>query len=82
LSTAALDANAIAGELFAAFGREMTAETGRCRSCGAMSAIVELHVYTRAPGAVARCPGCDAVVMVLVTVAGSAAHLPAFELSA
>ena len=81
--TDALDGNAIAGELFAAFGREMTAETGRCRNCGAMSAIAELRVYTRAPGAAARCPGCDAVVMVLVTVAGTcAAHLPAFELSA
>jgi hypothetical protein len=77
----ALDGNAIAGDLLAAYGREMTAETGTCRNCGATAAIAELRVYTRAPGAVARCPTCDAVVMVLVTVAGTcAAHLPAFDL--
>jgi Family of unknown function (DUF6510) len=76
-----LDGNAIAGDLFAAFGREMTAVVGRCRKCGAASAIAELCVYDRAPGAVARCPSCDAVVMVLVTIAGRChAHLPAFEL--
>jgi hypothetical protein len=59
----------------------MTAETGTCRTCGATSAIAELHVYTRAPGAVARCPGCHAVVMVVVTVAGEChVHLPALEI--
>ena len=78
----ALDGNAIGGELFAAFGREMTVETGTCRNCGTTSAIAELRVYTHAPGTVARCPGCGAVVMVVVTVADTAtAHLPAFELS-
>ena len=78
----ALDGNAAAGELFAAFGREMTAETGTCQNCGATSAIAELRVYNRAPGSVARCPGCGTVVMVLVTVADTCTvHLPAFALS-
>jgi hypothetical protein len=77
------DGNAIAGDLFAAFGREMTAVVGRCRNCGATSPVAELCVYARAPGAVARCPRCNAVVMVLVTIAGEChAHLPAFELEA
>ena len=75
-----LDGNAIAGDLFAAFGREMTAVVGRCRNCGNASAVAELRVYTRAPGAVARCPSCNAVVMVLVTIAGEChVHLPALE---
>jgi hypothetical protein len=28
--------------------------------------MAQLRVYTRAPGLVARCPGCDGVVMRLV----------------
>jgi hypothetical protein len=62
----ALDGNAIAGELFAAFGHEMTAVAGTCTSCGARSAVAELRVYVSGPGTVARCPGCASVAMVLV----------------
>jgi hypothetical protein len=79
--TVRVDGNAIAGDLFVAFGREMTAVGGRCRHCGSESAIAQLHVYARGPGAVARCPTCNAVVMVLVTIAGELrAHLPALDL--
>jgi hypothetical protein len=67
----ALDGNAIAGDLFAAFGREMTTESGSCTNCGATSQVAELRVYTRAPGSVARCPHCDCVVMVLVEIRGA-----------
>ena len=75
-----LDGNAIAGDLFAAFGREMTTVVGRCRKCGTVSAVAELRVYVRAPGTVGRCPACDAVVMVLVTIGGKChVHLPALE---
>jgi hypothetical protein len=62
----ALDGNAIAGELFAAFGHEMTTVVGTCESCGAASAIAELRVYVSGPGTVARCPGCASVAIVLV----------------
>ena len=76
-----LDGNAIAGDLFAAFGREMTGVVGKCRNCGTASVVAELCVYARAPGAVARCPICDAVVMVVVTIGGEChVHLPALEL--
>lgn len=76
-----LDGNAIAGDLFNVFAREMTSVLGRCRNCGAVSAVAELRVYARAPGNVARCSSCDAVVMVLVTIAGEChVHLPALEL--
>jgi hypothetical protein len=62
----ALDGNAIAGDLFATFGYEMTAVVGTCTSCGARSTIAELPVYVSGPGIVARCPGCASVAIVLV----------------
>jgi ribosomal protein S27AE len=74
----ALDGNAIAGELFAAFGHEMTTVIGRCTNCGAGSAIAELRVYMSGPGAVARCPGCGTVAMVL---ARGDARLVSYELA-
>jgi hypothetical protein len=74
----ALDGNAIAGELFATFGREMTAVVGTCTSCGARSAIAELRVYISGPGAVARCPGCGGVAMVL---ARGTARLSGYQLA-
>ena len=66
----ALDGNAIAGELFQLFGDEMTTATGTCAHCGARGVIAELRVFLRAPGAVARCPRCGGVTMVLVSVRG------------
>ena len=76
-----VDGNAIAGDLFSAFGREMTAVAGTCGSCGSVTAVAELCVYPRGPGTVARCPTCDAVVLVIVWIAGEChAHLPALEL--
>jgi predicted RNA-binding Zn-ribbon protein involved in translation (DUF1610 family) len=62
----ALDGNAIGGDLMAAFDREMTDAAGVCASCGAGSVIAELRVYLGGPGAVARCPGCGEVAMVVV----------------
>jgi phage tail tape-measure protein len=64
----ALDGNAIAGPLFEYFGSEMTAAEGTCAYCGASAMIGELRVFSRAPGAVVRCPSCGNVVMVLVTI--------------
>ena len=79
----ALDGNAIAGWLFEHFGSEMTTVTGRCAHCGTQSLIAELAVYTRAPGAVARCRTCGDVVMVLVKIRGATElHAEAFELPA
>jgi hypothetical protein len=67
----ALDGNAIAGDMFEVFGAEMTTVTGACRHCGSTSRIAELRVYARSPGAVARCPACQRVVLVLVVVRGT-----------
>ena len=64
-----VDGNAIGGDLFVAYGREMTNVLGTCRGCGTESVIAELPVYARGPGAVARCCSCDAVLMVLARLA-------------
>ena len=63
-----LDGNAIAGALFDHYGAELTTAAGACAHCGATAQIAELHVYTRAPGAVARCRVCGNVVIVLVNI--------------
>jgi Family of unknown function (DUF6510) len=79
--TYVLDGNAIGGDLFAVFGREMTVVVGRCLNCGTASAVAELCVYHRAPGTVVRCPSCHTVVMVLVTIGDECnVCLPALEL--
>jgi hypothetical protein len=66
----AVDGNAIAGELYEFFGREMTTARGACTHCGARAQIGELRVFSRAPGDVVRCRGCGSVVMVAVEVRG------------
>ncbi len=78
----ALDGNAIAGTLFELYGAEMTTATGTCAHCGARAQIAELMVYSRAPGAVARCWNCASVVFVVVEVAGATRiHLDHFQLT-
>ena len=62
-----LDGNALAGLLADVFGEEMTTATGTCAGCGVSSEVARFVVYTRGPGAVARCPACSSVLMVLVT---------------
>ena len=64
----ALDGNAIAGMLFEHYGVEMTTAAGACAHCGTTAQIAELHVYTRAPGAVARCRACGNAVIVLINI--------------
>jgi Family of unknown function (DUF6510) len=77
----ALDGNAIAGQLAEHFGREMTMSAGACGHCGTVSQVAELRVYMRAPGAVARCPTCGEIVLVLVEIRGAMrVHSDAFEL--
>jgi len=43
----------------------------RCSHCRSASLMAELRVYMKAPGAVARCPACNEVVMVIVDVRGT-----------
>jgi ribosomal protein S27AE len=67
----ALDGNAIAGALYEHFGNEMTMAQVRCSHCKSTSLMAELRVYMKAPGAVARCPNCDDVLIVIVDVRGT-----------
>ncbi len=74
----ALDGNAIAGQLFAAFGLEMSTAVGTCTNCASKSAVAELRVYLSGPGSVAHCPGCGSVALVL---ARGTARLAGYELA-
>jgi Family of unknown function (DUF6510) len=60
------DGNQLAGPLREIFAVDITAAIQRCVKCGRTGPVAELRVYRRAPGLVARCPGCDAVVLRLV----------------
>lgn len=60
------DGNALAGPLAEIFAVDVTAAVGRCVGCGLAGPVAALRVYERAPGLVARCPGCDEVVLRLV----------------
>jgi hypothetical protein len=66
----ALDGNAIAGALHAAFGHDMTTALGTCLTCGNTNVLAALRVSVRAPGAVARCRVCGEVQIVLIEARG------------
>ena len=63
---ATYDGNVLAGPLSEVFAAEVTVAIARCRGCGQSSAIGELAVYGPEPGLVARCRGCDDVLLRLV----------------
>jgi Zn finger protein HypA/HybF involved in hydrogenase expression len=58
-----LDGNVLGGELGELFTVDITAATGKCASCGTVSAIAQTRVYADAPGVVARCPSCGGVML-------------------
>jgi hypothetical protein len=66
MSEQVLDGNALAGALGEIFAVDVTAAVATCTGCGLVGAVATLRVYARAPGAVARCPGCDDVVLRVV----------------
>jgi uncharacterized protein DUF6510 len=66
----ALDGNAAAGRLVAAFGVEMTTAAATCGNCGTTSFVGELTAYLRVPGTVVRCRNCDNVLIVLAEIRG------------
>lgn len=61
-----VDGNALAGPLGEIFAVDVTVATSRCVSCGQTDPVAALHVYAKAPGLVARCPGCGEVILRLV----------------
>jgi hypothetical protein len=61
-----LDGNAVAGELQLIFGRDMTMAVTRCSACEADTEMGALMAFTRGPGAVLRCPSCEAAIVRIV----------------
>jgi hypothetical protein len=61
-----MDGNMLGGTLGELFSMDVTSATVTCVSCGANWAIAQTRVYPHAPGMVARCPTCDAVLLRLV----------------
>ncbi|MER6274498.1 DUF6510 family protein [Streptomyces sp. NPDC001797] len=69
--TSYLDGNALAGPLSEIFTVDLTVATGRCAHCGRTGPVASLRVYGQAPGLVARCPGCEQVMIRLVSATGT-----------
>jgi Family of unknown function (DUF6510) len=65
-----VDGNALGGLLWEVFGREMTATTGTCASCGMTGPLAGTVVYRRGPGVVMRCHRCEGLLMVIVEFRG------------
>ena len=61
-----MDGNMLGGSLGELFSMDVTSATVTCLSCDASLAIAQTRVYPHAPGMVARCPDCDAVLLRLV----------------
>lgn len=61
-----LDGNAIGGLLIEIFGTDLTDSMGICASCGTKGQVAMLDVYVHAPGIVARCRSCEAVMLKIV----------------
>ena len=61
-----LDGNALAGPLREIMGTDHTIAELTCAGCRTTRPLAMMHVFDRAPGLVARCPGCDDVVMRVV----------------
>lgn len=61
-----VDGNVLAAPLREIFAVDVTVATGRCVECGRVGPLATTMVYAYAPGLVARCPGCDSVVLRLV----------------
>ncbi|MET8277740.1 DUF6510 family protein [Micromonospora sp. NPDC005174] len=61
-----LDGNMLDGPLRELFAVDLSTATGRCENCGMTGSMASLHVYSHAPGLVARCPSCESVMVRLV----------------
>jgi Family of unknown function (DUF6510) len=63
----ALDAQAAAGDLSLIFAFDVTTAVAVCDGCGREGPFAELRLYGGGMGAVIRCPGCDAILLRVVT---------------
>jgi Family of unknown function (DUF6510) len=61
-----IDGNMLAGGLREIFTIDLTTARTQCAGCGQIGTVAETRVYQHAPGLVARCRNCDAVLLRLV----------------
>ncbi|MFG1842409.1 DUF6510 family protein [Micromonospora sp. NPDC049175] len=61
-----LDGNMLDGPMRELFTVDLSSAMGRCENCGTTGSMASLHVYSHAPGLVARCPSCAEVMVRLV----------------
>src|ERR1700716_3735146 len=67
-----VDGNAVAGQLEQIFGRDMTTAIARCAGCARDAQMGALMAFTRGPGIVLRCPGCqNAIARIVETPAAT-----------
>lgn len=64
------DGNLLGGPLGELFAVDVTRAVGQCDGCGQVAVLAETRVYTQAPGIVARCAGCDGILLRLVRTDG------------
>jgi hypothetical protein len=67
-----IDGNALGGPMRELFSVDVTSAMARCASCGRVGPLAQMRLFDHAPGMVARCPSCDAVVMRMVRGPGRA----------
>lgn len=58
-----LDGNALAGPMSAVLSGDVTVATAVCAGCGRAETVATLPVYGAPMGLIARCPGCDLVML-------------------
>ena len=57
------DGNALAGPMSRIFNSDLTTATAVCAGCGQTEQVAALPVFGAPMGLVARCPGCDHVLL-------------------
>jgi hypothetical protein len=67
-----IDGNALGGPMRELFSVDVTSAMTRCANCGRVGPMAQMRLFDHAPGIVARCPSCDAVVMRMVRGPGRA----------
>ncbi|MEU4555364.1 DUF6510 family protein [Micromonospora violae] len=65
-----VDGNALAGPLGEIMGADPTVAELTCAGCRTTRPLAAMRVFDRAPGLVARCPGCEDVVLRVVRMTG------------
>ncbi|PYY32689.1 hypothetical protein DEJ16_09465 [Curtobacterium sp. MCJR17_055] len=61
-----VDGNALAGDLGEVLGVDATSARLRCSGCDTTGRLAVTRVYRTAMGSVARCRGCDTVLVTVV----------------